>query len=150
METSKLFRSIVGYGLALTAVVELGAACSKKRQDEHMREGANPAPPPDACVERCASRVQGRVVEADGLSAFGATVTITGSDGAPGATVTTGVDGTFAADLVIEDTRKLRSFQLSVKTADGRVKTASVAPDGRIEIHLDPATTPADAPPRAP
>lgn len=69
---SKLYRTIVGYGVALVATVEAGAACSGPRRGP-MREGPTPA----FCDENpCA--VHGVILDERGAPVAGATIEYAG------------------------------------------------------------------------
>lgn len=111
---AKLYRTIVGYGFALAATVETGAACSGPRRGP-MREG----PPPMYCeVNDCA--VHGTIVDEHGKPVAGATIEYAGqtttSDAAGVWTFPPSRSGMIAPASENANT-------ITAKTAGGRVVT---------------------------
>ena len=106
-DARKLYRSIVGYGIALTAVVETGAACSSPRRGP-MREGPTPA----YCDQNDCS-LRGTLVDEHDRPVANATITY-------GAETTT-TDAAGAWKLSQPRYSSNESGRLSVRTADGRM-----------------------------
>lgn len=142
----KLYRSIVGYGFALAATVEAGAACSSGTRQGPMREGPTPA----YCeVNDCA--LHGTVVDEHGKPFAGATIEYAGQ------TTTSDASGawTFPANrsgmMPAENARAI-----TARTKDGRVVTQEYdggdnhmygPPPVRLQF---PALPPPPPPPPAP
>ena len=131
MDVRKLFQSVVGRGLALTAILEIGAssACTQP-----PREGPPPGKPCQG--DECNMvHVQGRVVGVDGKGVAGATVQC-GSE-----TTTTREDGQFFMKGLPVDGK----VKYTVTTTAGATKSAEAPPTEVIQIQLDAA--PADPTP---
>jgi hypothetical protein len=134
MSSGKLFRLIVGYGIALTAVVQTGAACSC--HNPRPREG----PPPHregAHVAPAGHVMTGRVTNA-GAPVADARVEAVGVH----VPVTTDANGAFTLQVQSDD---YRDVAIRV-TAGDRTKTVTV-PLGTstIEIDLAAPDAPVDA-----
>ena len=116
----KLYRTIVGYGFALAATVETGAACSGPTRGP-MREGPTPA----YCeVNDCA--LHGTIVDEHGKPVAGATIEYAGqtttSDAAGAWTFPPSRYGMVPATAEGE-----KANTITARTADGRVVTQEYA-----------------------
>jgi hypothetical protein len=134
----RLFHTVVARGLALTAVLEAGAACSAHHHPH--REGPPPMPP--GPCEGAACSLHGHVTDASGAPVAGATVGVEGVGYMPIPTTTTREDGSYEIAL---PGSVVRNPWVVVQLPDGTEKRAqaTVGPGpNALDVQLDPPLSP--------